>query len=78
MTETLTDQSENLGIEFALGEIAEGATGPGDTLPMLPSKIAANVGIYPSQDDYWEAVEEALDAWETGYYSTWQVHLSQA
>jgi hypothetical protein len=85
-TQEQFDKAENLGVEYAAAEIAGGSSGPqagplsGEWADGLtPVDVARNVGFHDdpaarATDDA-EAMSELADAWETGYFSTWQSHL---
>jgi hypothetical protein len=78
-TDTQFEQATNHGIEYALGEIANGNAEPQDgplsgewADGLTPQMVARNVGY---TDDDGEAITELADAWEGGYNSAWQSHL---
>ena len=76
LTQAHLDQAQNHGIEFALEEISKGYTSPG-VVPIMVYTVAVNAGLKPHDLGFWRDAEETYDAWETGYYSTWSVQLSE-
>ncbi len=77
------ETAERWGIEFALRDIAQGATSPepeplSGKLGITQTTIADDLGLETAGISYWEDVETVSDQWETGYFSTWASHLDLA